>query len=116
MPNYLEDPMPNDLPTACSLRATKVLARLVESSALGEGAPWVVVETSPPHAALRFRAKGDTYNLLADIVTTESECCAFLEVTRVEPQVVELSIATPPGAKLVLDSLAAAFAGQAEAA
>jgi hypothetical protein len=62
MPNDLEDPMPSDLPIACSLRATKVLAYLIESSALGEGAPW------------------------------------------------------PPGAKLVLDSLAAAFCGQAEAA
>ncbi len=103
--------MPNDLPTACSLRATKVLARIVENSSLGEGVAWPVVETSPPHAALRFRAEGDAYELFADMVAAEPECCAFLDITRVEPRTVELSI---PGAKLVLDSLAAAFSGQAE--
>jgi hypothetical protein len=109
--------MPTDLPIACSLTATEIPARLAEISAFGQVASLLSVERAPLHATLRFRAEGDTHKRLAAIVAAEAECCAFLDMTlREEREAVELAITVPPGAEPVLDSLVAAFNGQAQTA
>jgi hypothetical protein len=109
--------MPTDSPIACSLTTTEIPARLLEISTLARDASLLSVATTPRHATLRFRVEGDIRKRLAAFVTSESECCAFLDIAlREEPESVELVIAAPPGAEPVLESILAAFGGRTQAA
>ena len=100
--------MTEELPIACSLTASQLPERLAEIAALSRDS---FLADGPD--GLRFRGDKSTRARLDALVAAESECCSFLsfDVRRDEGELV-LSIAAPPDAQGVADSLTDAFAGR----
>jgi cytochrome c-type biogenesis protein len=108
-----EDPMPEELPIACSLDAGDMTERYAEMSALGR-ASLIEAEQGVRHAVLRFRDGDRTADKLAAIVAAEAECCAFLSMdVRDEPDGLQLTIEAPEGAEPMLEEMVNAFRGEA---
>jgi hypothetical protein len=110
-----EEPMPEELPLACSLSGADLKERLAEISEVGRTG-LLQVETKDGTAVLRFRAAEGMPDRLAKIVAAESECCAFLEM-KVENRdgSLELSIGGPEGSEPVIEELVEAFTRPAKA-
>jgi hypothetical protein len=112
----LEDPMPTELPIACSLSATEMPARLALIAELGRDA-LLNVDLSGTHARLRFAAGTGVRGRVESFVVGESACCAFLAMqVSDEPDAVVLDISAPEDAELVLRELVDAFRGESQAA
>jgi cytochrome c-type biogenesis protein len=109
-----EDPMPEELPIACSLDARDMTERYAEMSALGRSS-LIETEQGVRHAVLRFRDGNENAVRLAEIVAAEAECCAFLSMdVREEREGLQLTIEAPEGAELILEDMVKAFRGEAE--
>jgi len=105
----MEDPMPTDLPIACSLNETELPARLAEMRALGHDA-LLSARRVGPLAVLRFTADPDTRARVEAIVAAESRCCAFLTMRiSTDPDAIALTIEAPDEAEVVLQDLVEAF-------
>jgi hypothetical protein len=118
VPDLLEDPMPSELPIACSLSAGDLSTRLREMAELGRAA-LVDVRRDHSRAELRFAAGAGAgvRDRVQGIVAAESRCCAFLAMTVTdEPDTVVLTIEAPDDAAVVLAELVDAFRGQPQAA
>jgi hypothetical protein len=107
-----EDPIPAEVPIACSLEATELPARFAEITRLGDDA-LIDVHRAPGHAELRFAAGDDIRDRVEAIVHAEAQCCGFLNMeVRDEPDLVVLRITASADADLVLAELVDAFRGE----
>jgi arsenate reductase (thioredoxin) len=100
-------------PLACSLGAADLKQRLAHVEALGEAA-LVEVERSGAETRLRFRSGETTRASLERFVEDERACCPFLDFTLAErADLIELTIAAPPGAEPIVEELTSAFSSAA---
>jgi len=104
-----KEPMPQDLPIACSLSAPDLKDRLAEMATLGRDA-LIDRRLDATHAQLRFAAGSGVRDRVAAIVAAESWCCAFLTFrVNDEPDPVVLDVTAPAGAEPALAEWVAAF-------
>jgi hypothetical protein len=107
-----EDPIPAELPIACSLRATELPARLAEITTLGDDA-LIDVHRAPGHAELRFGGGDGVRDRVEAIVHAEAHCCAFLNMeVRDETDLVVRRITASADADPALAELVDAFRGE----
>jgi hypothetical protein len=112
----MEDPMPAELPIACSLSATELPVRQAQMAALGHDA-LTHASVDGTHAELRFAAGAGVRDRVEDVVVAEAGCCAFLSMRVSDaPDTVVLSIQAPEGAELVLRELVRSFSAEPHAA
>jgi hypothetical protein len=112
----MEDPMPSELPIACSLSATELPVRQAQMAALGRDA-LVHTRVEGTHGELRFAAGAGVRDRVQEFAVAEGECCAFLTMRVSDgPDAVVLSIDAPEGAEPVLRELVDAFRAEPQAA
>lgn len=96
-------------PTACSLGASDLRARLNEIAEVGADS---LIERGADKGRhlLRFRSTEETRRRLKAIVAAEAKCCSFLDLSLAEQGgELVLSIGAPKEGRPVADELAAAF-------
>jgi hypothetical protein len=103
--------MPEETPLACSLDANHLKRRLAAIAAIGASS-LIGHEADGDRHLLRFPADAETRRRLEGVITAESECCAFLDLSlRESGEALFLSVAAPENGQAVADELARAFAG-----
>jgi hypothetical protein len=103
--------MTDPKPTACSLGASDLQARLAAIAEAGAAGLITHDEDAGRHT-LRFRPDPTTRCRLDEIVAAEAECCSFLDLDLAERDgELVLTLAAPKDGQPIADALAAAFAG-----
>ena len=98
--------MDSNKPTACTLSAADVSARVAEMKRLGQDALLSVDGAG----TLRFRGDTETRARLEAIVAAEAECCPFLDMElREDAGALVLEIRAPQEAEPVVADLVSAF-------
>jgi hypothetical protein len=101
--------MARELPVVCSLGAGDLEQRLAAIAELGAESLIDRRQDGGRHL-LRFRSDTRTRERLADIVSAERECCAFLDLSLEEDEdSLTLSVAAPTAGQATADGFAMAF-------